>query len=172
MSLLLVCTGGRGIASSVLTLLVYPYRLCFLLNAMSRPTFINSNVEYHDNSTEYNIDARGKDINTIMRACANNDTPHSTQPEPEDVTSIDTSFLGTDRFPADVCEKNLREAIDGASGKADACRRIMLADTCGYIHIRQYTDARKAELINPFAKPKYTFTDDDFCKARSRMNKK
>lgn len=31
MSLLSVCTGGRDIASSVLTLLVYPYRLCFFI---------------------------------------------------------------------------------------------------------------------------------------------
>lgn len=86
----------------------------------------------------------------------------------EDVTPVDTSFFGTDRYTAEVCEKNLREAIDQASGKADACRRIMMADACGYIHIRQFSDARKAELINPFASPKYTFTDDDFCKARCR----
>lgn len=86
----------------------------------------------------------------------------------EDVVPVDTSFFGTDRYTAEVCEKNLREAIDQASGKADACRRIMMADACGYIHIRQFSDARKAELINPFASPKYTFTDDDFCKARCR----
>ena len=86
----------------------------------------------------------------------------------EDVVPVDTSFFGTDRYTAEVCEKNLREAIDQASGKADACRRIMMADACGYIHIRQFSDARKAELINPFAFPKYTFTDDDFCKARCR----
>lgn len=86
----------------------------------------------------------------------------------EDVVPVDTSFFGTDRYTADVCEKNLREAIHLASGKADACRRIMMADACGYIHIRQFSDARKAELINPFASPKYTFTDDDFCKARCR----
>ncbi len=86
----------------------------------------------------------------------------------EDITPVDTSFFGTDRYNAEVCEKNLREAIDQASGKADACRRIMMADACGYIHIRQFSDARKAELINPFASPKYTFTDDDFCKARCR----
>ena len=82
--------------------------------------------------------------------------------------AVDTSFFCTERYDAALCEKNLREAIDGASGKADACRRIMLADTCGYIHIRQYTDARKAELVNPFAAPKYTFYDYDFRQARNR----
>ena len=97
-----------------------------------------------------------------------NKTPRTNRIEPEDIEPIDTSFFGTDKFSADVCEKNLREAIDGASGKADACRRIMLADTCGYIHIRQFSDARKAELINPFAAPKYTFTGQDFCQSRNR----
>ena len=37
----------------------------------------------------------------------------------EDVMPVDTSFFGTDRYTAEVCEKNLREAIDLASGKAD-----------------------------------------------------
>ena len=36
---------------------------------MSRPTFINSNVNYTDYSKEYNIDARGKDFASIIRAC-------------------------------------------------------------------------------------------------------
>ena len=89
----------------------------------------------------------------------------------EDVVPVDTSFFGTDRYTADVCEKNLREAIDLASGKADACRRIMMADACGYIHIRQFSDARKAELINPFASPKFIICGDDFTKARNRRTK-
>ena len=132
---------------------------------MSRPTFINSNVVYHDNSTEYNIDARGKDIDTIIRKCGAEDTKTTNS---EDIEPVDTSFFGTDKFSADVCEKNLREAIDEATGKADACRRIMQADTCGYIHIRHLSDARKAELVNPFAAPKYTFYDYDFRQARNR----
>ena len=40
---------------------------------MSKPTFINSKVVYHDNSTEYNIDARGKDLSAIIRACQTED---------------------------------------------------------------------------------------------------
>ena len=80
----------------------------------------------------------------------------------------DCSFFGTDKYPADICEKNLREAIDNAKSKADACRNIMTLDSCGYIHIRQLTDAQKAELLNPFAAPKYMFTRQDFAKARNR----
>ena len=48
------------------------------------------------------------------------------------------------------------------------CQNIMTLDSCGYIHIRQLTDAQKAELLNPFAAPKYVFSDDDFKKARNR----
>lgn len=36
---------------------------------MSRPTFINSKVVYHDNSREYNIDARGRNLAEVLRAC-------------------------------------------------------------------------------------------------------
>ena len=50
---------------------------------MSRPTFINSNVVYHDNSTEYNIDARGKDAASVIRACETNNI-ESVQEEPSD----------------------------------------------------------------------------------------
>ena len=42
---------------------------------MSKPVFLNSKVVYHDNSREYHIDARGKDLASIMRAI-----------DPEDVT--------------------------------------------------------------------------------------
>ena len=50
---------------------------------MSRPTFINSNVVYHDNSTEYNIDARGKDAASVIRARETNNI-ESVQEEPSD----------------------------------------------------------------------------------------
>lgn len=130
--------------------------------------YINHIGTYNDNSKSITIN--GANINTaeLVRSFMSDEMPRKNNVEPEDVEPVDTSFFGTDKFPADVCEKNLREAINGASGKADACRRIMTADTCGYIHIRQYSDARKAELINPFAEPKYTFTGQDFCQARNR----
>jgi len=87
--------------------------------------------------------------------------------QPEDVQPVDTSFFCTDRFTADIIEKNLREAINGASSKADACRRIMALETYGYLRLSNVKDERKAELINPFAMPKLTFTGDDFRKARN-----
>jgi len=59
------------------------YLCLFSANSMSKPTFINSKVVYHDNSTEYNIDARGKDLSAIIRACQTEDIT----PFPSSVTS-------------------------------------------------------------------------------------
>ena len=86
----------------------------------------------------------------------------------EDVSSVDTSFFCTNRFTTDIIEKNIRQAIDLASSKADACRRIMALEIQGYIVLSNVTDERKAELINPFAVPKYAFCGEDFKKARNR----
>ena len=47
---------------------------------MSKPVFLNSKVVYHDNSREYHIDARGRDLSEIMRAI-----------DPEDITPADFS---------------------------------------------------------------------------------
>lgn len=85
----------------------------------------------------------------------------------EEVQEVDTSFFCSHRFTTDIIEKNLREAIAQASSKADLCRRIMALETQGYILISNVKDERKAELINPFANPKYTLTGDDFRKARN-----
>lgn len=133
---------------------------------------INNNTQ--DNHREMTVNvSKDADVAELIRAFMGEDSkPTKEKPEPEDVSPIDTSFFGTDNYSEDICRKNLMEAIEYAAGKADACRRIMLADTCGYIHIRQFSDARKAELINQFSAPKYVFTDDDFCKARNRMNTK
>ena len=85
----------------------------------------------------------------------------------EDVTPVDTSFFCTQQFTPDIIEKNLRQAINLASSKADACRRIMALEPLGYVLLSNVKDDRKAELINPFAAPKYTLHGDDFRKARN-----
>lgn len=87
------------------------------------------------------------------------------------LSPTDISFLGTDRYPITTCEKNIHDAIDQSPTKIEACRKLLQADTCGYIHIRQYPDAVKAKLINPYAAHKFIFTDDDLCKARNRQRR-
>lgn len=86
-------------------------------------------------------------------------------------TVSDTTFF-TSRFPEETTKKNIREAIAFASSKADACRRIMALETQGYIILSDASDDRKAELINPYAQPKFTLTGEDFKKARNNPKKK
>ena len=86
----------------------------------------------------------------------------------EDVSPIDTSFFCTQQFTMDIIEKNIRQAIELASSKADACRRIMALEPLGYIVLSNVTDERKAELVNPFAMPKYKLSGQDFRQARNR----
>ena len=63
---------------------------------MSKPTFINSKVVYHDNSTEYNIDARGKDLSAIIRACQTEDIqPLSSSGAPDFSSEIPDSIIFT-----------------------------------------------------------------------------
>ena len=90
------------------------------------------------------------------------------QPPTEEVQPIDTSFFCSERFTPESIEKNLREAIAQASSKADACRRVMALEPQGYILLSNVKDDRKAELINPFAVPKFTLTGQDFRQARNR----
>ena len=52
---------------------------------MSKPVFLNSKVVYHDNSKEYHIDARGKDLASVMRAL-----------ETEDITPAEDSSFASD----------------------------------------------------------------------------
>jgi hypothetical protein len=43
----------------------------------------------------------------------------------------------------------------------------MALETYGYLRLSNVKDERKAELINPFAMPRFTLTADDFRKARN-----
>lgn len=108
-----------------------------------------------------------------IRPHAEQSPQHGPHPEPypdtvEDIAPVETSFFCTTRFTPDIIEKNIRQAIELASSKADACRRLMALETQGYIVLSNVGDERKAELINPFAMPKYTLTGQDFRQARNR----
>ena len=115
-----------------------------------------------------NINMSASSLAELVRSVRSNASNENTTRDAEDITPVDTSFFCTTRFTSDIIEKNLRQAIESASSKADACRRVMDLEPLGYVVLSNVTDERKAELINPFASPKYTFTDDDFCKARCR----
>ena len=121
--------------------------------------YAGDHIDIHDNtSVNFYQGENAKDTNT-HETCV------------EDVTPVDTSFFCTNRFTSDIIEKNLRQAIESASSKADACRRVMDLEPLGYVVLSNVTDERKAELINPFASPKFILCGDDFTKARNRRTK-
>ncbi len=98
------------------------HMLVHFLYAMSRPTFINSNVVYHDNSTEYNIDARGKDAASVIRACET-DNIESVQEEPSD--SID-SIIFTKKAKQEKKEASIIEALQKSiQGRKDKTRAFV-----------------------------------------------
>ena len=115
---------------------------------------------------QQNIDIHDNPHATIYASGHN--AKESTDAEEDMPVAPTPAFFCTERFTPDIIEKNIRQAINEAKSKADACRKIMQLDTCGYITLKNQTDERKAELINPFAMPKYTLTGDDFRKARNR----
>lgn len=92
---------------------------------------------------------------------------HQPASQAEEIQPVDTSFFCTKQFTVDIIEKNIRQAIELASSKADACRRLMSLEIQGYIVLSNVKDEQKAALVNPFAAPKFTLTGEDFRKARN-----
>ena len=91
---------------------------------MSKPTFINSSVIYHDNSTEYNIDARGNnDIASIIRNCNAEDVTTERVQEEKNNPSVSLPFfvpnklheLGT--YTEQEFEKMYHDAVKGGAPK-------------------------------------------------------
>lgn len=117
--------------------------------------YAGDHIDIHDNSSINFYQGRHFPETATNETCV------------EDVTPVDTSFFCTQQFTEDIIEKNLRQAIESASSKADACRRIMALEPLGYVLLSNVTDERKAELVNPFAMPKYRLTGEDFKKARN-----
>ena len=117
--------------------------------------YAGDHIDIHDNSS----------VNFYQGVQTAETTPRETCVE--EIVPTDTSFFCTQHFSEDIIEKNLRQAIQLANSKADACRRIMALEPLGYLLLSNVTDERKAELINPFAMPKYIFKGEDFRKARN-----
>ena len=101
------------------------YLCLFSANSMSKPTFINSKVVYHDNSTEFNIDARGKDLASVIRACQTEDiTPLSSSGAPDFSSEIPDSIIFTKKAHQEhkipTIVKALQKSIIGRKDKTRA----------------------------------------------------
>lgn len=119
-------------------------------------------LDFHHN----NISMSATQIADLVRSFMSDDSSEKSS-DAEDVRPIDTSFFCTQQYTEDIIEKNLRQAISLASSKADACRRIMALEPLGYVTLSNVTDERKAELVNPFAMPRFRLSGEDFRKARN-----
>ena len=118
--------------------------------------YAGDHIDIHDNTS----------VNLYQGEQTRETNTHETSVE--DIVPVDTSFFCTNQFSEDIIEKNLRQAISLASSKADACRRIMALEPLGYVTLSNVTDERKAELVNPFAMPRFHLSGIDFAKARYR----
>lgn len=119
-------------------------------------------LDFHHN----NISMSATQISDLVRSFMSDDSSEKSS-DAEDVRPIDTSFFCTQQYTEDIIEKNLRQAISLASSKADACRRVMALEPLGYVILSNVTDERKAELVNPFAMPRFRLSGEDFRKARN-----
>lgn len=120
-------------------------------------------LDFHHN----NISMSATQIADLVRSFMSDESSESSS-DAEDISPIDTSFFCTQQYTEDIIEKNLRQAISLASSKADACRRVMALEPLGYVILSNVTDERKAELVNPFAMPRFHLSGIDFAKARYR----
>lgn len=98
------------------------------------------------------------------------ETPQNTDNE-QSAQDPDSSFFAvTDKMTYDMCKKELLRIINSAKNKSAACREILRSETVGYFVLSDKTDQEKAAAINPWvalSNKKYTFTGDDFRKARN-----
>ena len=95
--------------------------------------------EYHDNSTEYNIDARGKDLNDIIRAFVEADEPKKEKVQPEDITPVPEYFK---HITPKCIKENRVEAVEAeinaaTKGTAEGLWRTLWDnENLGYVEVK------------------------------------
>lgn len=119
---------------------------------MSKPVFLNSKVVYHDNSREYHIDARGRDLSEIMRAI-----------DPEDVTPEDASSSSAPdvrsekslfcRITKAAYEKGVAQQVDDALRSATVSapkliKAINLNEALGYLDTKDLFSTDLYDMLN------------------------
>ena len=118
---------------------------------MSRPTFINSKVVYHDNSREYNIDARGKDLASVMRALEAEDiTPDSSSSVSPESNSGNSLFCritkaAYEKGVAQNVEDDLRSACVSAP---KLVKKVKLNEALGYLDTEDLPSTDLYDLLN------------------------
>ena len=133
-----------------------------LLSTMSRPTFINSSVVYNDHSKEFNINAHGTDLTTLLRACSAEDI------EPcEPMSAPPKFFYVSEKFPEEDIRARLAAELNQSTTKREYCRALYQLQHMGCINIDQYaSDAERAKVFNEY-QSRFKLSASDFCKARA-----
>ena len=88
---------------------------------MSCPNFFNSKVVYHDNSREFNIDARGRDLSSVLQACETDDV----EPVEEESEQVD-SIIFTKKAKVEHKESYIIAALQkSVQGRKDKTRAFV-----------------------------------------------
>ena len=134
---------------------------------MSRPNFFNSKVVYHDNSREYNIDARGRDLASVLQACEANDI----EPVQEEKPDMDTNYFPyltkkcIEQQRVDAVEAEIQAARKGTA--EDMWRTLWNNENLGYVEV-EHIDATKLYRAIEKWYGKLPYTDRNFRGARNK----
>ena len=139
---------------------------------MSKPVFLNSKVVYHDNSREYNIDARGQNLSEVMRALDTEDITPS-----EDFSSVSPeSDSGSDSFFPYLTQKCFDEKrVNTVGAEIQAARKgtaeslwrtLWNNENLGYLEVEPIDASTLYRAIEKWY-GKLPYTERNFRKARN-----
>jgi len=134
--LFMSCMDRWGIFVRLPTLLGSPSIPCFLfekhMSLKIQGGIVNIN-EYHDNSTEYNIDARGKDLASVMRALETEDiTPAEPEPQPEPKSPKDIWGI-PQKGKYNQVREYIKDRKKGDPEFKEYCQNHSLREICAYL---------------------------------------
>lgn len=133
---------------------------------MSRPNFFNSKVVYHDNSTEYNIDARGKDLTSVLQTIQTEDVA-SAEDKPEQKSEYFPYLTKKciEQKRVDAVEAEIQAARKGTA--EDMWRTLWNNENMGYIEV-EYIDATTLYKAIEKWYGKLPYTERNFRGARNK----
>ena len=155
MSLLSVCTGGRDIASSVLTLLVYPYRLCFFIQ---EPWALKSRI------LELSITTTNA-AEIVRNFMAEDVEPVQDEQEPQTEYFRYITKLAIEQKRAEIVDAEIRAACRGTAEML--WRTLWNNENLGYVEV-EFTDATTLYRDIEKRYGKLPYSDRQFRAARNK----
>lgn len=133
---------------------------------MSRPNFFNSKVVYHDNSTEYNIDARGKDLTSVLQTIQTEDVA-SAEDKPEQKSEYFPYLTKKciEQKRVDAVEAEIQAARKGTAEKM--WRTLWNNENLGYLEVGPVDATTLYKAIEKWY-GKLPYTERNFRGARNK----